>query len=214
MALGAGDAQCAYPSRLDVGAGRVERVKHELYVAGQQVLCCRPLAFVRHVGKRYPGLAGKQLGAQMVGTAQTGRAVIQFSRIGLGVANQLLYVVGGHRRMNYQHIFNGRHKPDRRKIFNRVVGQLGGHGRVGTHDAAGTKQNGIAVGCRFGDELSANRPSGANLVFYYHGSAQTGRQARRNDAGRNVCRPTSGEGHDQLDGLGGLGAGQTGKSSQ
>ena len=96
-------------------------------------------------------------------------------------------------RIHHQHIGHLRHAGDGREIAHRVVGQLAVQPGVDGVGGYGTHHQRVAVGCRFGHQVSTQIAAGTGLVVDDHG-AQRVLHALGQRAGDDVQRATMSSG--------------------
>ena len=138
---------------------------------------------------------------QFAGGARRRRAGAEgeLARIGLGVGDQLLHVVGRHRRMADQRQRDGAELGDRLEIGDRVVGHALEHALVGGMRGVGGDEHRVAVGrrraprssppgCRCRRRCSRPSPSG-------RAKSDMAAEQPRERVGRAAGR----ERHDELD---------------
>ena len=129
--------------------------------------------------------------------ADAGRAVGQRPGLGLRLRYQFGHRVERPRGDERETVGAGELR-DRRKILERVVGQVLGHMRIGGVRAGG-QQHGVAVGGRAGDALRADDAVGAGARFHDHRLAQRLGQLLRQPACQHVGRAAGGKRLDDLD---------------
>jgi hypothetical protein len=127
-------------------------------------------------------------------------AVVELARLRLGQRDEfsdVLRRVGG---ADGQHVGHQRYRRDRREVFLQVVRQLLEHRRCNrvVHRA---HQQRVAVGLALGDEVGAERGTGAGLALDDHGLAETGCQLLGEGARQHLGGAAGREGHDEGDRL-------------
>src|SRR4051794_30893607 len=87
--------------------------------------------------------------------------------------------------MRYEYEWNGRDKADRRKIFDRIVGQLAIEARA-DRERCGGKQQRITIRQTFGDDISADDSGSAGAVVDDERLMEPFAQLLRQHAGNRI----------------------------
>ncbi|MNT19765.1 hypothetical protein D3C72_1550370 [compost metagenome] len=128
------------------------------------------------------------------------RGVAQLVRVLSGVGDQLLHVVGGHRRVHHQDVGQVADTDDGREAGFRVVALLLVQADIDGQRAGGAEQDGVAVGLGVGDVFGADVAAGAAAVLdddvLLERLSEFFGQAARQGVGGAARR----KGHDQRDG--------------
>jgi hypothetical protein len=191
------DTQLAvFHERNHVGHAR----EHDGYRARDHIGQGRAHGLVGHVGHLDTGRVDEKLHRQVLGRARAGGRIVDAARFGFGHGDQLGYGFGGKGRVADQHQRHGGGQRDRRKVFQRVIRQLGVQGRVGRHDAVVRHEERVAVGCGLCRRLGRDDAVGTRAVVYQHALANLLCHLRRDGAGNRVHRAACAKGHDDLDG--------------
>ncbi|MNQ81412.1 hypothetical protein D3C85_964340 [compost metagenome] len=131
------------------------------------------------------------------------RGVAQLVRVLSGVGDQLLHVVGGHRRVHHQDVGQVADTDDGREAGFRVVALLLVQADIDGQRAGGAEQDGVAVGLGVGHVLGADVAAGAAAVLdddvLLERLSEFFGQAARQGVGGAARR----KGHDQRDGANG-----------
>ena len=124
--------------------------------------------------------------------------------LGRGQRHQLAHGLGGHLGVHHHQRGRVADHADELELRNGVVAQLlqrGAHA-VGADVA---EQDGVPVGCRTGHLFGRNGAIGPGLVLHDDLLAQQGGELDGHDARHAVIAAPCGGGHDQRDGLVGIG---------
>ena len=194
------DAERARAAVLDARDGERHHVEHHEDVAGDQILLRRSRALVGHVGDVDSGRELEQFAADVAGGADALRGVGQLAGVRLGVGDQLLHVLRGHRRMHGEDVRHHDHVDDRHQLLGRIVRQLL-QVRQDREHAVVPGQQRVAVGRRLRDRLGGRNAGRAAAILDHHGGlavlADLGREHARDDVGDAAGRDR----HDDPDRL-------------
>ncbi len=143
------------------------------------------------------GADAEALGIELVGRADTGRAVVERARLGLRRSDQRPNRVDAARRRDDQRL---RQQPERRharQVALRVVGRVG----IGRRrDGVGRRldQQRVAVGPCAGDGGGADRAARSRLVLDDEGLAELLAELLGDHARHHVGRAAGGQRHDDV----------------
>ena len=163
----AGDRQRPELARLHQRQRARHVLDHEGELSGHQVGQRRRAAFIGHVHDVDAGHRFEEFGREVGRAADAARAVVELAGARLGVGDQLLHRLHGHRRVHDQQQRRGIHHRHRREVGERVEGEPGIEVRA-HHQCGVAHQQGVAVGFRPGHDLGADDAAGARPVVDHH----------------------------------------------
>ena len=203
-AFEAGDGQRPQLARLDVRQDADRVAEHDVQRAAHQITDGQRRAAIGHMRHLQTGFACEQLGDEMVGRADAGRAVVHRAGLAPGQRHELLHGLGGRFGIDDQDVGIGRRHGDRSEVLHRIVGQRLVDGRINRDRARLAEQQRIAIGLRLGDEIGADDRARAALVLDHDRLAGILRDLLGHDA-RHRIRPAARRvGDDELDRFGGI----------
>ena len=159
-------------------------------------------AFVRHVCELDAGRRVDQLDAQMAHRPGTGRAEVDFARLGLRKIDQLVDAFRRHGRMHDQELRHVGREPHGCEILDGVVFELVSEGGVGGQSGGGAEQQRVAVRGGFGSKRMCDRGAGAGAVIGDHRHAELVREPGAERARERIGGTAGRKRHDQADRLG------------
>src|SRR5438094_1909904 len=182
---------------MDEGKAGGRSVDDVIDGAGQEALYGRCAAVERNVLHVEAGLAVEEIAGQPRG--DNPRAIVELAGIRLGARNQLLHglrsILGAHTQK--RRVLGC--ERDRRKILERVIREIAACKRIEHQRDIHCRQQGVAVGRRFGDAGGANRGIGAGLISDHHRLSPDLAQPLRDHAREDVGRSAGRERHDDFD---------------
>ena len=171
--------------------------EHDLYLARDQIGHCKRGAAIGNMRHPDPGLAVEQLGEEMIGGADTRRAVVQFAGLAFGERYELLHGFDAKLRIDHHDVRIGGGHRDRREILQRIVRQLFIDGGVDRDRSGLAEQQRVAVGLGFVDEIGADDRTGTAAVLDHDRLPDRLADPFGNDARDRVGAAAGGVGHDQ-----------------
>ena len=129
-----------------------------------------------------PSLAVKQLGEQVIGGADAGRAVVQFAGFGFGECDEFLQRFNAKLRVDHHDVGIGGGHRDGREILQRIVGQFLVDPGIDRDRPGLAEQQRVAVGIGFSDEIGTDDRAGAAAVLDHNGLANAVADAFGDDA--------------------------------
>jgi hypothetical protein len=140
------------------------------------------------------------LGGEVLGRADAGTAEIELARIGLGLRDELLEVLGREARRRHQNEAGSPNHRHHLKIGNRIVAQ-GLIDRSRDRVRVAHHQRGVAVLGGARDPFRRRRSAAAHSILDYDGLAEQLRERLRHDARRDVGTATGAEADHDADRL-------------
>ena len=197
-ARAARDREPSQLARLDVRRRGAHLVEHHRDVSRDHVDDRLRVALVRHVQHLHARLAIEKLGRHVTRAAGARRCVGNLVRPRLGERDQLLDGAHRQRRVDDEHLRHQARERDRREILERIVAGVGNERR---HDRerVGDREQRVAVGRRFRDELRADEAARARPIVDDHLLTEPFAEPRRERADDEVDVAAGRERHDDAD---------------
>ena len=173
-----------------------------LGAASEQIRQLRPCATVGNVGDEHTGDQLQILHCQMPRTGITSGAIVQLTRIGLGISNKLFEIFSRDIRVNDEHVGYFGQQRHWREVFAHIVRLVIQHVRIHRQCAHMGQDDGVAIRRGFGHVLHRHHAGTAGLVFHKHADAQLLGQLRRDRTGHNFRGATRCKWHDEANWLG------------
>ena len=142
----------------------------------------------------------EQLDREVMRGAVSGRSVVELSRIGLGIVEQLLDVLERMLGIDHHHVGHVGHHRERNEIALQAVRQLGVEG-LGDRVMHRAHEPGVAVGQRLGRVRRAHGAARASLVLDEHGLAEGDGELCGERPGESIGSAARGKGIDDAYGL-------------
>ena len=166
-----------------------------LHLSSEQIGRCLAAAAIRNVIQFHSGHRREERREKVLAATVTRRRVVDLAWARLHIGNEILQGVYRKRGDDDQHPGLAADQRNRREVFDRIERELriqGGADGVGLR----RKQQGIAVGRRLGDHLTADGRARAGLVLDDHALTEALRQLLGDEAHRPVDRASRRERND------------------
>src|SRR5260221_6696905 len=178
----------------EAGGGAIDDVVDR---AGQQTLHRGRAAVERNVLHVETGLAVEQIAGEA--RRDDAGAVVELAGTSFGARDQFFDGLGPILGANVQQRRVLGRERDRGEVLERIIRQVTGSDGIEPHGDIHHGEQGVAVGCHFGDARGGDRGIGAGLVFDHHWLVPHIAQTLAEHAGEDVGRPARGKRHDDAD---------------
>jgi hypothetical protein len=196
----AGDGERTQLARMDLRCARTPG-EHRHRVAGHSGQRSRCAAFERDVREVDAGALLQHFHREVMLAAIAARRVRQW-RIGLAhVRNEFLKRFHRHCGIDREHEFVRGQRGHRHQVLQRIEGHLAVKMRIDGDERVLPEQKRVAIGRRFGDQITRDVAVRAGAILDDHGLSEALGQPRTDHARRHVGRTARRNGHDDADGL-------------